>query len=304
MKRNWFACSLTLNFKTSSVQRIMVVQFSSSLKCNEYVRPVPLRIPEVPRLPTVDIKVVENFMKRQKQTSPGPDGISYWIWRDFASYLAPVITNVLNSSLKQQRVPSLWKLANLNALPKESLLIECNQLRPISLTNVITRLLERIIFEEEIRHPSKLIIDKHQYAYKENSNTTAALTKCQHHWLKWLDDKANYVCIISFDFCKAFDSVPDDILAQKLISIDLNPYIINWLINFTSCRKKRVVVDGIVTNFVSINRGVPQGTVLGPFLFSLMVSDIEVKHPLTNNLIKFADQLTVSAPVTSSGRSS
>ena len=139
--------------------------------------------------------------------------------------------------------------------------------------------------------------------YKENSNTTVALIKCQHHWLKWLDDKANFVRVISFDFSKAFDSVPHDILTQKLKSTNLNPYIINWLINFVSCRRQRVAVDGIVTNFVSINRGVPQGTVLGPFLFSLMVNDIEVKHPQMNNLTKFADDLTVSAPVTSSGDS-
>ena len=54
-------------------------------------------------------------------------------------------------------------------------------------------------------------------------------------------------------------------------------------------------------NFVSINRRVARGTVLGPFLFSLMVNDIKVKHPQTNNLTKFADDLTVSAPVTSHG---
>ncbi|CAB3977450.1 Hypothetical predicted protein [Paramuricea clavata] len=158
----------------------------------------------------------------------------------------------------------MWKLANLSPLPKESPLTECDQLRPISLTNVIMRLFERIIFQEEIRHPSKLIIDKNH---------------------------------------KAFDSVPHDILTQKLKSTNLNPYIINWLINFISCRKQRVTVDGTVTNFVNINRGVPQGTVLGPFLFSLMVNDIEAKHPQTNNLVKFADDLTVSVPVTSSGDS-
>ncbi|CAB3996058.1 Hypothetical predicted protein [Paramuricea clavata] len=165
------------------------------------------------------------------------------------------------------------------------------------------RLFERIIFQEEIRHPSKLIIDKNQYAYRENSNTTAALIRCQHHWLKWLDDKANFIRVISGDFSKAFDSVSHDILTQKLKSTNLNPYIINWLINFISCRKQRVTVDGTVTNFVNINREVPQGTVLGPFLFSLMVNDIEAKHPQTNNLVKFADDLTVSVPVTSSGDS-
>jgi hypothetical protein len=173
-----------------------------------------LTIPEGTRVPTVDIKTVENFMMRQKQTSPGPDSIPYLVWSDFACYLAPVLTNVLHSSLRQQRVPSMWKLANLSPLPKEFPLTECDQLRPISLTNVIMRLFERIIFQEDIRHPTKLIINKNQYAYRENSNTTIALIKCQHHWLKWLDDQANFNRVISFDFSKAFDSVPHDILTQ------------------------------------------------------------------------------------------
>jgi hypothetical protein len=85
-----------------------------------------------------------------------------------------------------------------------------------------------------------------------------------------------------------------------LKSTNLNPYIIIWLINFISCWKQRVAVDGTAANFVNINRGVPQGTVLGPFLFSLMVNDIEVKYPQTNNMVKFTDDLTVRIPVTSS----
>ena len=69
-------------------------------------------------------------------------------------------------------------------------------------------------------------------------------------------------------------------------------------------RKQRVVVDGFITEYANINRGVPQGTVIGPFLFSLMVEDIKPKQPETNTLIKFADNMTVSAPVTSNKDSS
>ena len=58
-----------------------------------------------------------------------------------------------------------------------------------------------------------------------------------------------------------------------------------------------MVVDGIETDFLEINRGVPQGTVIGPFLFSLMVNDISLEDPERNLLTKFADDLTVSAPV-------
>ena len=83
---------------------------------------------------------------------------------------------------------------------------------------------------------------------------------------------AEIVRIFSFDFSNAFESVPHDILCSKLKSLDINPYVTNWIFSFLQGRKQRVVVDGIVTDFLNINRGVPQGTVLGPILFSIMVN--------------------------------
>jgi retron-type reverse transcriptase len=117
------------------------------------------------------------------------------------------------------------------------------------------------------------------------------------------DEEVDSVKVISFDFSKAFDSVPHDILCEKLKQTKLNPYIINWILDFLTKRKQRVVVDGIATDFLDINRGVPQGTVIGPFLFSLMVNDINLENPDRNLLTKFADDLTVSAPVTNTGDS-
>ena len=56
-------------------------------------------------------------------------------------------------------------------------------------------------------------------------------------------------------------------------------------------------MDRFVTEFASINRGVPQGTVLGPILFSIMVNDIRPVYPERNLLLKYADDLTLSVPV-------
>ena len=53
---------------------------------------------------------------------------------------------------------------------------------------------------------------------------------------------------------------------------------------------QRVVVDGLVTSFLNVNRGAPQGTVLGPLLFSIMVNG--------SLLVKYADDITASVPVT------
>ena len=82
-------------------------------------------------------------------------------------------------------------------------------------------------------------------------------------------------------------------------AMDVNPYITNWIISFLTKRQQRVVVDGKSTEFASFNRGVPQGTVLGPILFSIMINDITAVHPGSNLLLKYADDLTFSVPVKS-----
>ena len=74
---------------------------------------------------------------------------------------------VLNLSLHDQCVPSLWKLANVRPIMKESTLSDCSQLRPISLTNIIMRFFENIVFQEEIEEHSKSIISNDQFAYKK-----------------------------------------------------------------------------------------------------------------------------------------
>ena len=117
--------------------------------------------------------------------------------------------------------------------------------------------------------------------------------------LKWLDEDADFIRVLSFDFSKAFDSVPHNVVTEKLKQTNLNPYIINWMVIFLTNRKQRVVVDGLTTEYANINTGVPQGTVIGPFLFSLMVEDRKPKQPEINKLIKFADDMMVGAPVRS-----
>ena len=261
-----------------------------------YTPPEFEEILEGTRVPMLTVELVSKFLQNQKCTSAGPDDLPYWFSKKFGLELAPTITKIFNSSLRKGKVPKIWKRVDLIPVSKEATLENCNQLRPFSLTDIIMRIFEKCIYKTEIAHSIRDIIDSDQFAYKECHNTIMALIKCQHLSLKWLENGARYVRVFSFDFKKAFDSVPHDILCNKLKNLPINPYIINWIVNFLECRHQRVKVDGIRTEYVSINRGVPQGTVLGPLLFSVMINDIKTVST-QNELVKFADDLTLEVPV-------
>jgi len=99
------------------------------------------------------------------------------------------------------------------------------------------------------------------------------------------------------DFSKAFDSVSHKLLAEKLKSLLLNPYIINWWLGFLRDRKQRVIFGSSVCNCKSVNKGTTQGSVSGPYLFNIFLNDLEVK--LGNEALgfKYADDCTIIAPV-------
>ena len=97
--------------------------------------------------------------------------------------------------------------------------------------------------------------------------------------------------------------MPHDLLFEKVKKLPINPYVVNWIISFLGNRRQRVVVDAIVTEYLNNNRVVPQGTVIGPILFSIMVDDIKTVDS-KNELVKFADDLTLGVPGNESGDTS
>ena len=103
---------------------------------------------------------------------------------------------IVNCSLENHTVPDLWKLADITPLPKESNFKNCTQLRPISLTNVIMRVFERLVYRQELSQYVNNFIDFDQFAYRKGHNTTMALIKCQYAWLKWLDSGYDYIYVI------------------------------------------------------------------------------------------------------------
>ena len=233
----------------------------------------------------------------------GPDDLPNWVLREFADILAAPIAEILNTSFSECKVPRAWKIADVPPLPKAPTVNDINKdLRPISLTSTLSKVAEGFVIDKELKPVLLSAIDPAQFGFIPGSCTTFALISMFHHWLRATDGTGSTVRTALLDFRKAFDLVDHHILVAKLLSLGVKPTVVNWVIDFLRSRQQRVKLNGVLSDWLDVPAGVPQGTRLGPWLFLAMINDLRL--PEGFHLWKFADDTTVSEVVPASKLSS
>ena len=164
---------------------------------------------------------------------------------------------------------------------------------------MITRAFENVVYQSHVKYEIENFLSPTQFAYREGESCTKALMAIQHKVLKYLDINKNCkaVRLFSMDFSKAFDSVRHVLQSEKLKTVLLNPYIINWYLNFLKDRQQRVVYKDYHGEWKYVNKGTTQESVSGPYLFNIFINDLEIEIDHESALFKYADDSNILVPV-------
>ena len=106
-----------------------------------------------------------------------------------------------------------------------------------------------------------------QHGFQESASCVTQLLECSNDWTK-LYDRKSPTDIVYLDFAKAFDSVPHKRLILKLKLAGIRGKVLRWIEGFLSGRRQRVVLRNGSSHWRQFSNGVPQGSILGPLLFS------------------------------------
>jgi len=205
----------------------------------------------------------------------------------------------MHLSFRTGFLPNAWKIADIVPIPK-TVPVQKDKLRPISLLPVISKVCEKMVLTNSYSFLMSFY-DDFQFAYRKNSSTVCALITIHDAILRFLDDPD--ICavrVITFDMSHAFDSVSHFMLLQRFLETRSQDstcmLFIRWLTDYLSNRRQRVRLGEVTSAFCDVTSGVPQGSILGPYLFVIFMSSYNTCYPSTK-IIKYADDVTIIIPV-------
>ena len=222
----------------------------------------------------VSISRVKKIIKSLKSKSSGVDDIGSYFVKLAADYIAQPLAHIINSSFKHRKFPEKWKRAIVRPIPKVKNPILPTDYRPISLLTVFSKVHEKAAAFQIIEYlHRKSLQDPKQSAYRRNYGTTTALLKITDDIYNALDD-GELTLLVLLDYSKAFDTINHRILCAKLKALGFTFEAVSWVLGYLTDRKQKVKTNSDESGWEHIQYGVPQGSVLGPLLFTLVVNDI------------------------------
>ena len=227
-------------------------------------------------------------------TAFGFDQIDTFILKLIRPEIVPAVTHILNLSISTRVFPRSWKKSKIIPLHKKDDPLNPKNYRPVAIVPIISKILERVVFNQlfEYLDDNNLLHPNH-HAYRAGHNTTTALIQMYDGWLKAVESgQMTGACFL--DMSAAFELVDHDLLLEKLSLYGLEFDSIEWIKSYLEGRSQSVMIEGCLSKLLMVSSGVPQGSILGPLLYTLFTNELPeiVKAPTLPNNQKDSNSCT------------
>ena len=186
--------------------------------------------------------------------------------------LTTLLTSLINNCMKCGIFPEYMKLADVSPIYKKSDNLMKGNYRPVSVLTTLSKLYESTMNDQLLCHFVSILNDLLNVFRKGHSCQTL-LVKCIGDWKLALDEN-KHVGVLFTDLSKAFDCLPHSLLLAKLNAYGLDMSACNLIGSYLSNRKQRVEIGNARSKWISLSKGVPQGSILGPLLFNIFINDM------------------------------
>ena len=228
------------------------------------------------------VEVVEIIRSLKNTDSCGIDGINTKVLKRFDTALAPPLVHVINLILTKSTWPKAWKVGIISPVPKKNDLSRTENWRPVVLNAVMSKIAERIINKQLTDHlEARGLLSQTQHAYRSQKSCSSAWLDIDSYISKGLAEEK--VCgMVLTDQSAAFNVLMKEVLAEKLPLYGLSPDAVKMIVSFLSDRSTVCKIAGERSGTVRLSSGVPEGSILGPSLYTLAQMDV----PTVPELVK------------------
>lgn len=239
-----------------------------------------------------DLEILDAIRELKNNKLPGIDGIKSEVIKKIAPLILKPFSYIINRIINEGTCPEIFKIGIIKPLFKEGDKELVSNYRPITLISNFAKIFEKILKKRLTCFLDKYnILSDMQYGFREGRSTQDAICDLTSRIYDSLD-KNEPTLAIFVDLAKAFDTVCHTKLLDKLNAAGIRGKAHKLLKSYLENRVNYVSIENINSNPEKVWYGVPQGTVLGPLLFSLYINDL-LNINSAGKIISFADDTVV-----------